>query len=372
MCVSHLSSTYCPCDSYNVQKPDCSALRKVGPACPLNVLWMQEHAASVLHPSKWPQLLVYMDGGLPVTSTGKITRVNMAQRLGLPQISDSGAPTSAGVAEDQPGHRDRICLQPLTRLFEAATPAKGTPVQSPITCRAIDVETEAWARTCAVLRQAAAGAVLPSACSLEDVGVATKWKGSSVELCAFLVDSAARSSTGISESRQQPAAASASSPSQLLLDVQKLAALLRKCDGCLPDYLLPTQVVQVEELQWAAAGDLPSSTPVGLVSRRLLPSWVDAQWGTAMDGSVSSALLACVLQAMASVLGVKPECVDPAEDFFALGGDSIKSGRLVGQLRRSFPDVHSMQARNKTNEKQTAHWLACNSFIGTFVMIISP
>jgi acyl-CoA synthetase (AMP-forming)/AMP-acid ligase II len=35
---------------------------------------LQEHVAATLHPSKWPMAIVYMDNGLPLTSTNKVTR----------------------------------------------------------------------------------------------------------------------------------------------------------------------------------------------------------------------------------------------------------------------------------------------------------
>lgn len=33
---------------------------------------IQGAVAATLHPSKWPQVLVYMDGGLPLTATNKV------------------------------------------------------------------------------------------------------------------------------------------------------------------------------------------------------------------------------------------------------------------------------------------------------------
>lgn len=33
---------------------------------------LQQAVANTLHPSKWPQLVVYMDHGLPLTATNKV------------------------------------------------------------------------------------------------------------------------------------------------------------------------------------------------------------------------------------------------------------------------------------------------------------
>lgn len=54
--------------------------------------------------------------------TAQVQRVNMSKRLGLPELSDS---TPA-----------------LERIFEAACPAKGTPVQNSIICRQVDIRKD--------------------------------------------------------------------------------------------------------------------------------------------------------------------------------------------------------------------------------------
>jgi len=45
--------------------------------------------ADKLTPPKWPQCLVYMEGGLPKSHTNKLLRVKLGSRLGLPELSDS-------------------------------------------------------------------------------------------------------------------------------------------------------------------------------------------------------------------------------------------------------------------------------------------
>ena len=43
---------------------------------------IQEAVSTTLHPAKWPQLIVYMDHGLPLTSTNKV-RAKRRQIMGL-------------------------------------------------------------------------------------------------------------------------------------------------------------------------------------------------------------------------------------------------------------------------------------------------
>lgn len=49
---------------------------KAGSARP-SLANLQDALSDTLHPSKWPQVVVYMDAGLPMTSTNKVQRVNL-------------------------------------------------------------------------------------------------------------------------------------------------------------------------------------------------------------------------------------------------------------------------------------------------------
>ena len=78
---------------------------------------LQRFAAVALHPSKWPQVVVLMDG-LPKSSTGgKLLRVRFAQRCGMADISDAVAPEA--------------------RLFSASAPPIGVPLSTQIALRAV-------------------------------------------------------------------------------------------------------------------------------------------------------------------------------------------------------------------------------------------
>lgn len=69
--------------------------------------------------SKWPQCLVYIDD-LPKSHTNKVFRTKLAQRLGLPELSD--------------------CMSPVQRTFVAKCPAVGTSLNERISCKPVVVD----------------------------------------------------------------------------------------------------------------------------------------------------------------------------------------------------------------------------------------
>ncbi|KAJ3064506.1 hypothetical protein HDU98_012091 [Podochytrium sp. JEL0797] len=72
---------------------------------------LQKFLTETLHPSKWPQLIVYMND-IPKNQTGKPLRIKLAERMSLPE------------------QRDTIPLR--DRLFEAQAPVNGTALTIPI------------------------------------------------------------------------------------------------------------------------------------------------------------------------------------------------------------------------------------------------
>lgn len=76
---------------------------------------LQKWAAKGLHPSKWPQVVVFFDTGLPVgPGSGKPLRTKLGSRCKLAELTD------ATVDSD--------------RLYEALCPPKGTDLKVPIEC----------------------------------------------------------------------------------------------------------------------------------------------------------------------------------------------------------------------------------------------
>lgn len=55
----------------------------------LDIPSLHAFASDKLATAKWPQCLVFMEGGLPKSHTNKLLRVKLGIRLGLPEISDS-------------------------------------------------------------------------------------------------------------------------------------------------------------------------------------------------------------------------------------------------------------------------------------------
>ena len=94
----------------------CIAMAKGQPR--IGLASVHAHVAEALHPSKWPQLIVYADD-IPKTGTGKAMRVRLDKRMALPQITDA--------------------TPEAERLFEAEMVPPGAPVQAPIPTRPVEV-----------------------------------------------------------------------------------------------------------------------------------------------------------------------------------------------------------------------------------------
>jgi hypothetical protein len=79
----------------------------------------------VLHPSKWPFAVVYMDD-VPKNNAGKPLRIKLAQRLGLGQLSDN--------------------VPAIHRHFEAAVPEQDAALSDPIDCSRVSLDSQAVER----------------------------------------------------------------------------------------------------------------------------------------------------------------------------------------------------------------------------------
>ena len=124
------------------------------PGCPrVGLAGMQAHASRTLHPSKWPQLIVYASD-IPKTSTGKAMRVRLDKRMDLPEISD-----------DTPERE---------RLFEAEMLKPGAPVQAPIPTAPL------------VINPADTEAAIKAQPGVADVFVATREVDKQPQLVAFV------------------------------------------------------------------------------------------------------------------------------------------------------------------------------------------
>jgi hypothetical protein len=99
----------------------------------------------VLHPSKWPFAVVYMDD-VPKNNAGKPLRIKLAQRLGLGQLTDN--------------------VPALHRHYEAAAPDKNVALSEPIPCSRVSLDAHAVERA------------LLSVMDVDDVAIRTQSDGS--------------------------------------------------------------------------------------------------------------------------------------------------------------------------------------------------
>ena len=60
-----------------------------GKARSLDLPTLHAYVADKLATPKWPQCLIFMEGGLPKSHTNKLLRVKLGDRLGLPEFSDN-------------------------------------------------------------------------------------------------------------------------------------------------------------------------------------------------------------------------------------------------------------------------------------------
>ena len=86
----------------------------------LDLPTLQAYVADKLAAPKWPQVLVFMEDGLPKSHTNKLLRVKLGSRLGLPEMNDD--------------------LSTWSRTFEAKCPPQGTPLTEAIPCKPVSVD----------------------------------------------------------------------------------------------------------------------------------------------------------------------------------------------------------------------------------------
>ena len=99
----------------------------------------------------------------------------------------------------------------------------------------------------------------------------------------------------------------------------KLNAVRQQLSGWLPEYMVPTQIVVLDELPLTSSGK---------VDRKALPEPVFA---TTAFRSPQTQTEKIVAETFAEVLGVDRVGLD--DDFFALGGDSLTATRLAARLQ---------------------------------------
>ena len=83
---------------------------------------LHEYLGERLAAPKWPQCLVFMDGGLPKSHTNKLLRVKLGSRLGLPELNDG--------------------MPPIERTFQAKCPPQSTGLDMSIPRQRVTVSAK--------------------------------------------------------------------------------------------------------------------------------------------------------------------------------------------------------------------------------------
>ncbi len=109
------------------------------------------------------------------------------------------------------------------------------------------------------------------------------------------------------------------------VDIEELRSHLSKQ---LPDYMVPTGLVQIEQMPLTVNGKL---------DRRYL---LDIKYHTAKELIVPHTTIEKELRAIwAKILGIEEEDISISDSFFRLGGNSILMIRVLTNIKRQYPDV---------------------------------
>lgn len=238
------------------------------------------HLSSSLQAAKWPLGLVFMDA-LPRGATGKPQRIQLASRLGLPELKDH--------------------MSPRERLFEAHSPPAGAGLHVSIPCRPVDAGLLPGGEALPGMSRA-----LESLPGVREAASTTLPPGGT-EVVAF-----------VSMTASPAAAAAGSSQAAAVLQEAMLGHVAHS-------YLRPDRLVLLqgrplprcrgESLDWVALREEERRARARLVE------------GRGPEGELC--------QVFGEALGLGPETVVGADqDFFAMGGDSLRAGKLVSLIRR--------------------------------------
>ena len=233
---------------------------------------VQESVKSLLSSAKVPMLIVYMDGGLP-TNNNKLLRIKLADRLRLPEISDS--------------------TPQAQRHYEAISPPPNTPLSMSIECSLLQITHDCLTVACQC--------VVPQSL---DIHVRTY------------------ASDFYSELLLAPKADFSESVGNVTPD-----SLIEKLAESLHGYNLPSKVVQLEE-------PFPRNT-TGSVDDVAMDKLFVSQ--NATDGDkYTTATERVVASVFSQILALPFNELSSSSHFFQLGGNSMAAGQLLAKLRKEF------------------------------------
>lgn len=233
---------------------------------------LQNALKSSLQQVKWPTFIVYMDD-LP-KKNNKVLRIKLAERLSVPTLTDE--------------------TPYLARHWEADCPPPDTDLSVSIACRPCNVDTGV------VWKEVAS--IVPNGCSF---CLRTNKTDSAIRVILAPADSNCPSlDSGLSEFVKSQLSTS------------------------LAGYMIPQKFLTI-----------PSPLPIdssGEVDDVALEKLLAAAEAAAQGSERASSIEGRVAKAFASILNITLSDVTPDADFFDLGGDSLKAGRLLSLLRAEF------------------------------------
>ncbi|ROW01992.1 hypothetical protein VMCG_05524 [Cytospora schulzeri] len=230
---------------------------------------------SSLQQLKWPVIILYMDD-LP-KNNNKVLRIKLAERLSLPPITDE--------------------MPYLSRHWEGVCPRPDTPLSAPIACSPCNVDLNiVWNKM---------ASIMPNGSSF----------------CLRMIP----------EDRNIRAILAPSGPDRPPLDDQLPGYINEKLSSVIHGYMMPQkmQVLQVP---------MPTDEN-GSVDDVALQRILAELESLAASGDNDLSMEGRVNKAFASVLNLSSAEIPADGDFFDLGGDSLKAGRLLSVLRAGF-NIH--------------------------------
>lgn len=232
---------------------------------------IQNSVKSALSQVKIPVVVVFMDGGLP-TNNNKVLRIRLADRLRLPEVSDS---TLSG-----------------QRHYDAVCPPNNTPLQMPIDCSVLQVSHHS----------------LPQACE---------------ELIPQSMDFHVRldASEFYWELLVTP------KPGHAVPTASEVNTIGFRLAQVLPAYSTPSKVQVLQD-------PLPRM-PDGRVEESALDAMLNPKTMNASSSDMTDTETT-VANIFAQILSVSSHEVSPTSDFFEIGGSSMSAGQLLSKLRKEF------------------------------------
>ncbi|KAI9283758.1 hypothetical protein BC943DRAFT_326990 [Umbelopsis sp. AD052] len=246
-----------------------------------------------LHHSKLPQVIVYLDN-IPKNAVNKPLRIKLAERMGIPEVKDSES--NVNVAQ---------------RLYQGTCPPKGTPLTDPIAITSVSWDMSDLVQALVVHQAVADCAALRNPLDHQVV--------------AFVVNTP--------------------QDTEKEIDVKETAIHIHQyLETQIHDYMMPRRIVIVDEIVRFEDGSLNEQELHQIAQEQVAD----------LEECTGDPVALALRDIFASVLGMQGEKAHyPLNgDFFEYGGDSLKAGALISQIRAklgvALPIVIIYDEKNRT------------------------